>query len=99
MAASVSIFLDINLSWGKNISDINKSNINVKDHQKVICFNWFSIFFSDKKYLINGEQLGADDFDQDSTIIEGRAEQAHEMLLPAEDYGIFFLFLKKGIIS
>ena len=51
--------------------------------------------FSDKKYLINGEQLGADDFDQDSTIIEG-AEQADEMALPAEDYGIFsFFFLKK----
>ncbi|CAH3151620.1 unnamed protein product, partial [Porites lobata] len=37
------------------------------------------------KYLINGEQLGADDFVQDSTIIEG-AEQADEMALPAEDY-------------
>lgn len=50
--------------------------------------------FSDKKYLINGEQLEADDFDQDSTVIEG-AEQADEMVLPAEDYGIFFFFLKK----
>lgn len=51
--------------------------------------------FSDKKYLINGEQLGADDFVQDSTVIEG-AEQADEMVLPAEDYGIFsFFFLQK----
>ena len=91
IAASVSMFLDINLSWGKNISDSNKSNINVKIIKKVICFNWFSISFSDKKYLINGEQLGADDFDHDSTIIEG-AEQADEMVLPAEDYGIFFFF-------
>ena len=50
--------------------------------------------FSDKKYLINGEQLGADDFDHDSTIIEG-AEQADEMVLPAEDYGIFSFFKKR----
>jgi len=91
MAASVSMFLDINLPWRKNISDINKSNINAKDHQKSNLFQLIFNFFSDKKYLINGEQLGADDFDQDSTIIEG-AEQADEMVLPAEDYGIFFSF-------
>lgn len=51
-------------------------------------FIYLFIYLSDKKYLINGEKFGADDFDEDPTeIIDGevKSDEMDELALSKPD--------------